>query len=116
MNLGSRMQMGGRGECCDNTHTCDPRRVTSIYQTGDQVIITFDNCTYIAAPKTVVDQKSFVDMSITEGSDNCKAMTELSQKLDAVTEALKKAVCVGNLAGVPIFTAGPPNGEGGGGH
>lgn len=59
MNLGYVTTHTGKTSCgCANNSggsVCDPRKVKSISRVGDNAIIAFEDCTYIAAPMEVVD-------------------------------------------------------------
>lgn len=68
MNLGYKTTHTGTTSCgCGNKggSVCDPRNVKSISRVGENVIIAFDDCTYIAAPITVLDTASLCGSSNT---------------------------------------------------
>lgn len=73
MNLGSRYLSGGCG-CGDSNarHTshCDNRKIKSISRIGDDVLVTFNDCTFMTAPSTVVDAASMCGDRGTGNTDN----------------------------------------------
>lgn len=62
MNLGYKTTHVGSSCGCSGSSggsSCDPRKVKSVSRVGDNVIIAFDDCTYISAPFSVVDLTGF---------------------------------------------------------
>lgn len=60
MKLGSRYKSGSVGTCgaCQNeavVNVCDRRQIKSIVKAGDKVLVVLDDCTYLEADFTVVD-------------------------------------------------------------
>lgn len=68
----------GCGTCNDGMRVgaCDARTVKSISRVGDQAIIAFDDCTYIAAPFNIVDMPSVASGKGSDCSDLEKAVAE----------------------------------------
>lgn len=62
MNLGYKTTHVGPSCGCSGSSggsSCDHRKVKSVSRVGDNVIIAFDDCTYISAPFSVVDVAGF---------------------------------------------------------
>ena len=66
---------------------CPLFKVESITAVGKEVIITFDNCTYLKAPMSVVDEslgKAKTDADTTKVDELSKALEELKTKVEEV--------------------------------
>lgn len=98
MRLGSRLSKGCNCGCehgggAKPTVSCDPRNVKSISKVGSRVIVTFDDCTYVEAPASVVDVKSFCgDGGGTPPSVDLSEVTEKLSNLESRLATLETKV------------------------
>lgn len=104
MRLGNRATGSPSCGCGGERHTCDNRRVVSIVRDNDDVIIAFDDCTFIRASYDVVN-------------DNMKSTIagvppEMAEKLTALdnfkTSLLEALYEVERLDGKTSFVAFKP--------
>lgn len=66
---------------------CPTFKIESITTVGKEVIVTFDNCTYLKAPMSVVDEslgKAKTEADSAEVSELSKALEELKTKVTAL--------------------------------
>lgn len=73
MNLKQRVSFNngcGCGKTQERGSACDTRKVKSIARVGDDVIIAFDDCTYISAPYEVVNTVSMCGGSATPPTED----------------------------------------------
>lgn len=85
---------------------CPTFKIGSITAVGEEVIVTFDNCTYLKAPMGVVDES--LSKAIVE--ELSKALEELKAKVEEVAAAFVRKdelVDVQNFAGTVRFKAYP---------
>lgn len=66
---------------------CPTFKIESITAVGKEVIVTFDNCTYLKAPMDVVDEslgKAKIDADTAKVDELSKALEELKTKVEEV--------------------------------
>lgn len=66
---------------------CPAFKIESITAVGKEVIVTFDNCTYLKAPMSVVDEslgKAKTDADTAKVDELSKALEELKSKVEEV--------------------------------
>lgn len=93
MNLGYKTVHTSSGGCgCGNTggSVCDPRKVKSISKVGDQAIIAFDDCTYIATPFSNVDMASVASGKGSDCSELEKSLAEKDTAIEAKNAEIEK--------------------------
>lgn len=110
MRLGARYsKCGAVGVSTQSGSVCDKRTVTSIVETNDNVIITYDDCSYTTAPRSVLQTKSSSDEKVTQLETHVGKLTEL---LNTVQTALSNTLTredfeekqIKNLAGEVTLT------------
>lgn len=81
-------------------NACDTRNIKAIVKAKDEVLIAFDDCTFMRAPFDVVD-KSVLNPQMPAN------FTELAERLTQLEAKMEEGITVHDLAGEVIFKATP---------
>lgn len=107
MNLKQRVAFNN-GCGCNNAQSsvnvCDTRKVKSISRVGDEVIIAFDDCTYIAAPYEVVNTVSMCGVVVAPPAENNNAGGDTPK--DNTSDEKKDEHSHDTDGHVPVYTIG----------
>lgn len=109
MNLKQRVAFNngcGCGKTQERGSACDTRKVKSIARVGDDVIIAFDDCTYIAAPYEVVNTVSMCGVVVAPPADNNGSDTGSDKPSDNSSEERPDEHSNSAEGHVPIYTIG----------